>query len=339
MNRKLKEKIFARACLFSTVFMIIMFVSSMTFIIINAMPAFFVTKIHHTKENEHITQKIERNGKVKGKFDYYYKHKLRSDPEYNSMILELEKSGDIDTEFNKDFFTNPDSSRSEDAGMLSSIVSTLYMFVIYFFSVLVLGTCSGMFVAEYISSTKIKDLIELYLKSIVGLPSVIFGMIGLHFFVFMLGLGRSTILVGALTISLMILPVVILTTKQAFDAIPQVLRDSAVAFGATKTEVCFKILLPVAFPRVLTGIIVAVLRAMGETAPLIMVGMATFAPYVPSGFFDFGTGIPVQIYLWINDPQNSFVEKSAGAILVLMLLIFLSGIVMGFVRSRIRTFR
>lgn len=216
-----------------------------------------------------------------------------------------------------DLLTNYPSRFPDQAGIKSAIVGSFYMMGLTALIAVPVGVGSAVFLEEYAPRGWFLRLIQLNIANLAGVPSVIYGILGLALFVRALALERS-LLAGALTMALLILPVIIIATQEALRAVPSGLRESAYALGATRSQVIWHHLLPVAAPGVLTGVILALSRAVGETAPLIMIGALTFIAFLPESVFDPFTVLPIQIFNWTARPQADFQALAAAAIIVLM---------------------
>lgn len=215
------------------------------------------------------------------------------------------------------FLTEFPSRFPEQAGILSALVGTFWLMLLTGAFSVPLGVGTAIYLEEYASDTWYARIIQTNIANLAGVPSVIFGMLGLAIFVRFMALGPS-LLSGALTMSLLILPIIIISTQEALRAIPDGIRESAYALGATRWQVVRSHLLPIAAPGILTGVILSLSRAIGETAPLLVIGVATMAPFLPEGVLDTFTVLPVQIFNWTSLPQPEFQGLAAAAIIVLM---------------------
>jgi phosphate transport system permease protein len=221
---------------------------------------------------------------------------------------------------NAEFISNYPSRRPERAGIRSALFGSLWLMGLTTLFAVPIGVASALYLEEYARRGWFFRLVQTNIANLAGVPSVIYGMLGLLLFVRSLAAGRS-LLAGALTMSLLVLPVIILSTQEALRALPQGLRESAYALGATRSQVIAGHLLPSAAPGILTGIILALSRAVGETAPVILVGALTFVTFVPSGVLDAYAVLPLQIFNWTARPQPEFRGLAAAAIVVLMVLL------------------
>lgn len=231
---------------------------------------------------------------------------------------ELETGGDLRTRFNTAFFTGGDSRQAENAGFLGAIIGSLFTMLVCVMVAFPLGVAAAVYLEEFAPKHWLSDVIEVNINNLAAVPSIIFGLLGLVVFISLFGLPRSAPLVGGLTLALMILPVIIIATRSAIRAVPDSIRQAALGLGATRLQVIGHHTLPLALPGIMTGTILGVARALGETAPLLMIGMVAFVADVPTGIYDAATAMPVQVFLWATSPEAGFVEKTAAGILVLL---------------------
>jgi len=233
------------------------------------------------------------------------------------------------------FFTSSPSRIPAKAGILPALVGTLWVTTLVAVMTFPIGVAAAIYLEEYAGRGRWSRLLRINISNLAGVPSIVYGIFGLALFVRLLGLGR-TVFAAALTLSLLILPVVIISSMEAIRAVPPSQREAAYALGATRWQMVRRALLPAAAPGILTGIVLAVGRAVGETAPLILIGAVTFVTFVPvNPFEDKYTVLPIQIFNWAGRPQASFQEISAAAILVLLVLMFLLNLVAIILRARL----
>ncbi len=192
---------------------------------------------------------------------------------------------------------------------------TMIIFLLFAFPV---GVMAGIYLEEFAKKNIITDIIEISINNLAAIPSILYGLLGLIVYLNIMHLPRSSSIVGGLTLSLLVLPVIIIATRNAINTIPNYIRDAAIALGASKVQVVFHYIFPLSLPGIMTGTILAISRALGETAPLIMIGMIAFVADVPAAFSDPTSVLPVQVYLWSDAPEPGFAEKTAGAIMVLL---------------------
>lgn len=231
------------------------------------------------------------------------------------------------------FLTSFPSRFYEKAGIKSALVGTLYLISLVAIIAIPVGVAAALYLEEFGRPGRINKLIELNIANLAGVPSIVYGIIGLAVFVRGLGLERSLIS-GALTMSLLILPVIIVASRESIRTVPLSTRHAAFALGATRWQTTWAHVLPAAFPGILTGIILALSRAIGETAPLVMIGALTYVAFLPEGPMDSFTALPIQIYNWVSRPQQEFHELAAGAIIVLLAVLLLMNATAIFIRYK-----
>jgi phosphate transport system permease protein len=235
-----------------------------------------------------------------------------------AWIDELAASGRVRTTFATRFLTSGDSRDAERAGIWGAVVGSFLTLVVTLTLVFPLGVSAAVYLEEFAPRNRVTDLIEVNINNLAAVPSIVFGLLGLAVFLGFFDLPRSAPLVGGLTLALMTLPTVIITARVAIQAVPPSIREAARGLGASPLQVVMHHVLPLAMPGILTGTIIGMARALGETAPLLMIGMVAFVVDVPHGIRDAATALPVQIFLWADSPERAFVEKTSGAILVLL---------------------
>ena len=221
-----------------------------------------------------------------------------------------------------DFLTSLPSRRASRAGILTAWTGTLWILVLTALIAIPLGVAAGVYLEEYGRKGKLANFLEINISNLAGVPSIIYGLLGLEIFVRQMQLGGS-LLAGALTLSLLILPIIIVTTREAIKAVPRSLRDASLALGASKWQTIWTQVLPAASGGIMTGIILSLSRAVGEAAPLIVIGALAYVPFVPSNPFDEFTVLPIQIFNWVSRPQADFLVNAAAAIIILLFLTFL----------------
>ncbi|WP_195571839.1 phosphate ABC transporter permease PstA [Paenibacillus sp. 1001270B_150601_E10] len=224
-----------------------------------------------------------------------------------------------------DLFTNYPSRVAGRAGMKSAIVGSIYMVLIMTPISFILGVGAAIYLEEYAKKNRITRFIQLNISTLAGVPSIVYGILGLTIFVRGLALDRS-LLSGALTMTLLVLPVIIVSAQEAIRAVPRARRDASFALGATKWQTVYRSVLPSSISGILTGVILALSRAIGETAPLVMIGALTFVAFLPSSIMDQFTVMPIQIFNWLSRPQVSFHELAASGIIVMMVMLVLMNI-------------
>ena len=216
-----------------------------------------------------------------------------------------------------EFLSSYPSRRASAAGILPAVVGSVYLIGITASLALPIGVATAIYLEEYGGQSRLADVIEINIANLAGVPSIIYGMLGLGVFVRFLGLERS-LLAGGCTMALLVLPVVILSTREALRTVPGSLREASLALGATRWQTVRRVVLPLAVPGILTGTILAVSRAIGETAPLIVVGALAYVTFLPDGLDAPFTVLPIQIYNWVSRPQEAFLVNAAAGIVVLL---------------------
>ena len=233
----------------------------------------------------------------------------------------------------KNLIFNYPSRHPEQAGLLSALMGTVWVMACTAIISIPIGIGAAVYLEEYAPKNWITKLIEVDISNLAGVPSIVYGLLGLALFVQVLALGRS-VLAGALTMSLLILPIIILTSREAIKSIPITYREAAFALGATRWEVVSNIILPSAFPGILTGTILAMSRAIGESAPMIAISALVYLTFVPSGPMDRFTVLPIQIFNWVARPQEGFRGIAAGGIVILLAVLFLMNAIAVYLRIK-----
>lgn len=232
-----------------------------------------------------------------------------------------------------DFIMSLPSRFADESGIYTAWIGTLWVFVITALVSFPLGVGAGIYLQEYGKKSKLSTFLEINIANLAGVPSVIYGLLGLQVFVRIMQMGNS-ILAGSLTLSLLILPIIIVSTREAIRAVPSTVRDASYALGASKWQTIWKQVLPASFGGILTGVILALSRAVGETAPLIVVGALAYVPFAPRGPLDEFTVLPIQIFNWVTRPQHEFIINAAAAIIVLLLITFVMNGIAVYLRNR-----
>ncbi len=251
-----------------------------------------------------------------------------------AWITRLAQSKRMRLDFNFSFFTNGDSREAEQAGVLVSVIGSCMTILICVLMAFPLGVATAIYLEEFAPKNWFTDFIEININNLAAVPSIIFGLLGLSIYLNFFGVPRSSSLIGGMVLALLILPVIVISTRNALQAVPQSIRYAAAALGATPTQVVFHHTLIYALPGIMTGVILGVARAFGETAPLLMIGMVAFIADVPKNFTDSATTLPVQVYLWSNNPELGFVEKTAAAIMVLLGFMVVINLLAIYIRRR-----
>ena len=268
---------------------------------------------------------------VKGKVPRSAAAGGRLGPRQVAWLGELERAGDVRLRFNGRFFTSGDSRDPVQAGLAAAVIGSFYAILVTVLVAFPLGVATAIYLEEFApKNNRWIDLIEVNINNLAAVPSIVFGLLGLAVFLNFLGLPRSSPLAGGLILSLMTLPVIVIASRVAIQSVPPSIRHAAYAVGATPLQVIQHHVLPMALPGILTGTIIGIARAVGETAPLLMMGMVAFIVDLPKTPVDPATALPVQIFLWSDIPERGFVEKTSAAILVLLaFLITLNSLAVG----------
>jgi phosphate transport system permease protein len=233
-------------------------------------------------------------------------------------IDKLSADGVLAKRFNTGFFVNGASSNPETAGIGAAIIGSLFMMITVVLLAVPLGVAAAVYLQEFAPKNFLTDMIEVNINNLAAVPSIVFGLLGLAIFINFAGLPRSASIVGGLVLTLMTLPTIIIATRAAIGAVPPSIREAALGVGASKMQAISHHVLPLAFPGILTGTIIGLAKALGETAPLLMIGMVAFVVEYPKTPLDPSTALPVQIYMWATSAERGFVERTSGAALVLL---------------------
>lgn len=262
----------------------------------------------------------------------------QSDRRMNDMQIvwadQLQEQNRIQSQFNVGFFTNGDSREPESAGILGATMGSMYMLAITLVLAFPFGIGAAIYLEEFAVKNWLTDVIEVNINNLAAVPSIVYGLLGLAVFLNFFQLPRSAPLVGGLVLFLMTLPTIIITGRVALQSVPPSIRDAALGVGASKMQSVFHHVLPLAMPGMLTGTIIGMARALGESAPLLMIGMVAFIVDIPSGITDPATALPVQIYLWADSPERAFVERTSAAIMVLLTFLILMNGTAVYLRSK-----
>ena len=256
---------------------------------------------------------------IKGNIDASIDEALR--PISNRQIewvRALETNERLEKRFNSALFTNGDSREPELSGIKGALMGSFYMLIVTVLLAFPIGVAAAIYLEEFAPRNRWSDLIEVNINNLAAVPSIVFGLLGLAVFINWAALPRSAPLVGGLVLSLLTLPVIIIASRAAIKAVPPSIREAALGLGASQMQVVFHHVMPLAFPGMLTGTIIGMSRALGESAPLLMIGMVAFIVDVPGGFSDPATALPVQVYLWADSPERAFAERTSAAIIVLL---------------------
>ncbi|MCV3207787.1 phosphate ABC transporter permease PstA [Mesorhizobium sp. YC-39] len=251
-----------------------------------------------------------------------------------AWMNKLKADGAMAEHFNTGLFTYGASSRPETSGMGVAIIGSFYMMIIVLLLALPIGVAASIYLEEFAKKNRFTDLIEVNINNLAAVPSIVFGLLGLAVFINFLGMPRSAAFVGGLVLTLMTLPTIIIATRAALAAVPPSIRSAALGLGASKMQMVFQHILPLAAPGILTGTIIGLARALGETAPLLLIGMVAFVADYPKTPFDPATALPVQIYMWANEAERAFVERMSGAIIILLVFLMAMNITAIVLRRR-----
>lgn len=249
-------------------------------------------------------------------------------------LTSLRDAGMVESGFNWPFFQRGDSREAEVAGVLGGMVGSALTLLVTLLLSLPIGVAAAIYLEEFAPRNRITQLIEVNINNLAAVPSIVFGLLGLAVFLNFFGLPRSSAMVGGMVLALMTLPTIIIASRAALRAVPPSIREGALGVGASHQQAVFHHVLPLAMPGILTGTIIGMAQALGETAPLLMIGMVAFIVDVPSGFSDAATVLPVQIFLWSDLPEAAFQAKTAGAIMVLLGFLFLMNALAVFLRKQ-----
>ena len=256
---------------------------------------------------------------LKGKIDINLDESNRpiSDAQISWINFMVEKNM-IEKKFNVSFFSNGDSRNSEEAGILGAMVGSFLALMVTIIAAFPLGVMSAIYLEEFAPKNKFTNFIEVNINNLAAVPSIVFGLLGLAIFLNFFGLPRSSPLAGGLVLALMTLPTIIISSRVAIKSVPPSIREAAMGVGASKMQSVFHHVMPLAIPGILTGTIIGMARALGETAPLLMMGMVAFIVDVPQSITDPSTVLPAQIFLWSDQPERGFEEKTASATIILL---------------------
>ncbi|MBN1379551.1 MAG: phosphate ABC transporter permease PstA [Gammaproteobacteria bacterium] len=269
-----------------------------------------------------LTADDEIDGYFKGKIDISAPESERRIKDNQIAWLEsLKANGEVKKGFNWTFLTAGDSREPELAGIRSALTGSFLTLLITLLLSFPLGVAAAIYLEEFAPKNRWTDLIEVNINNLAAVPSIVFGLLGLAVFINFFGLPRSAPIVGGLVLTLMTLPTVIIASRASIQSVPPSIREAALGVGASAMQTVLHHVLPLALPGMLTGTIIGMARALGETAPLLMIGMVAFIVETPQGIFDPSTALPVQIYLWTDSPERAFSELTAAAIIVLLLFL------------------
>ena len=313
-----------------------------------------LTELISSSEEENLMQAVLKNNdligankkvwlKASSKIDIIHKNPEMKDlSESNRLISDKElewfdkltRNGDVKFSLNKIFFLRADSTEPEHAGILGSILGSFFTLVITLILSFPIAVAAGVFLEELAPKNRFTDIIEININNLAAVPSIIFGLLGLAIFLNVMHLPRSAPIVGGMVLALMTLPTIIIATRVSLKAVPPSIREAAVGLGATKFQSVIHHVLPLAIPGIATGTIIGMSRALGESAPLLLIGMVAFIVDIPGSFTDSATVLPVQIYLWKSTAARGFVELTAAGVIVLLTFLILMNALAIYVRNK-----
>ncbi|WP_298100731.1 phosphate ABC transporter permease PstA [Brevundimonas sp.] len=292
---------------------------------------------------ELIGQTVTITAPVSDEADLYFKHEISRDTPADQRRLsdeqigwldQMKASGLVTAHFNSGLFTKGDSTEPELAGVLGAVVGSVMMLLVTALIAIPLGVGAAVYLEEFAPRGRITDLIEVNINNLAAVPSIIYGLLGLALFINWMHLPRASPLVGGLVLALMALPTIIIATRSSLKAVPPSIREAALAMGASKTQTVFQHTLPLAMPGVMTGAIISMAHALGETAPLLLIGMVSFIPGIPSAIGEPSGALPSLVYIWENASERAFHERTAAAILVLLAFMIVMNAAAIFLRRR-----
>ena len=296
-----------------------------------------------------IGSNVTFNFLANGRIDGYFKGRVTMEtaerdsnvsPQQLQLADNLKSAGLLETRFNWGFLTSPDASenRPEASGLGVAMLGSLYMMIVVLCLALPIGVAASIYLEEFAPQNWFTDLIEVNISNLAAVPSIVFGILGLAIFINFAGLPQSAPIVGGLVLTLMTLPTIIISTRAALKSVPPSIRDAALGLGASKMQSVLHHVLPLAAPGILTGTIIGLAQALGETAPLLLIGMVAFVREYPAappeGFFDPASALPVQVYNWTQRADPAFVERASGAIIVLLVFLLTMNIIAILLRRR-----
>lgn len=289
-----------------------------------------------TEDPNLIGQTISFDVPVAADFDLYYKGVISRDVGEDARRLKdkqldwfdaLVEKGMIEKRFNTTFFTHADSRDPELSGILGAVTGSFFTMLVTLMLSFPIAVAAAVYLEEFAPKNKLTQIIEVNINNLAAVPSIVFGLLGLAMFINFFGLPRSAPLVGGMVLALMTLPTIIIASRAALKAVPPSIREAALGLGASRMQVVGQHVLPLAMPGILTGTIIGMAQALGETAPLLMIGMVAFIVDVPGGITDPATVLPVQVFLWADSPERSFVARTSAAIMVLLgFLVFMNAL-------------
>jgi phosphate transport system permease protein len=249
-------------------------------------------------------------------------------------VQKLQAANSVKKVFNTEFFTSGDSREPEMAGILGSFIGSILVVISCMLIAFPLGVMTAIYLEEFAPKNGLTEFIEVNIRNLAAVPSIVFGLLGITIYLQLMGLPRSAPLVGGLTLALLALPVMVIATRTSIKAVPNSIREGALALGASKVQTTLHHVLPLSMPGIMTGTILSIARVLGETAPLLMIGMVAFIVDIPKGFMDASTVMPVQVYLWADSSEMGFVEKTSAAIIILLLFLIAANALAVYLRKK-----
>ncbi len=276
--------------------------------------------------------------KAASSVDMFYKNNMAKAGKLSGsqiqLIKELAAQNRVKISFSTSFFTEGDSREPEMAGILGGFVGSLMVVLSSMLIAFPIGVMTAIYLEEFAPKNKFTDFIEININNLAAIPSIVYGLLGLTIYIQLLGVPRSAPIVGGLTLAMIALPVIVIATRTSIKAIPKSIRDGALALGANHLQVVLHHILPLAMPGIMTGTILSIARIIGETAPLLMIGMVAFIVDIPTSFLSPSSVLPVQIYLWSDSAEQGFVERTYAAIIILLLLLALINLIAVYLRKK-----
>ncbi len=292
------------------------------------------------KEKKKFRNRLKSEGVSKTKYFHYqdlvFKYFAMACTLLGILVLVLLLTSVLYTglsRINWDFIVDGPSRRAANAGIYTALIGTLWILGLTALIAFPIGISAAVYLEEYAKKSKLANFLEINIANLAGVPSIIYGLLGLELFARAFGLGGS-LLTGALTLALLILPIVIVSTRESLKTVPYTIREASYALGASKWQTIWHQVLPASISGIFTGVILALSRAVGETAPLIVIGALTFVPFVPESVMDSFTVLPIQIFNWVSRPQKAFTENAAAAIIILLLITFVMNGIAVYLRHR-----
>ena len=283
-----------------------------------------------------ITASSDLDQIVKGNYPRDVPEAQRKINDYQLSVLDkLTSEGKVSSVFNFWFFTKGDSRDPETAGIWGAVMGSLYALIICFSFAFPIGLLASVYLEEFVKPGKVTDIIEVNINNLAAVPSIVFGLLGLGMLIGVIGLPYQVPLVGGLVLGFMTLPTIIIASRASLRSVPPSIREGALAVGATKMQTVFHHVIPLSLPGTLTGTIIGMAQALGETAPLLMIGMVAFVMEIPGGPLDPATGLPSQIYLWSESAERGFLEKTSAGIMLLLLFLIIMNTAAVLIRRRL----